>query len=88
MHSACALREAARGNCEILVQAATTDQPGSGPFFGAPRQFVVRCPSHKGAQMAFRPVTMHPCGPFGEGFPTARVCHNPICDIRFTPLSF
>ena len=40
--------------------------------------------SHKGAQMAFRPATMHPCGPFGEGFPTARVCHNPICDIRFT----
>jgi len=46
MHSACALREAARGNCEILVQAATTDQPGTFYHFGAPRQFIVRCPSH------------------------------------------
>ena len=85
MHSACALREAARGNCEILVQAATTDQPGTYYHFGAPRQFIVRCPSHKGAQGAFRPMTIHPCGPFGAGFPTVSVCDNPTCDFRVTP---
>lgn len=77
LHSACALREAGRGNCEILVQAATTSLPWTGPFFGDPRQFIVRYPSHKGAQMVFSPATI---------FPTARVAITRSATSGLRPL--
>jgi len=43
---------------------------GTGYLFGTLHQFIVRCPAHKGAQEAFRPVTMAaPLWPVWRRFP-------------------
>ena len=84
MHTACVLRETARGNCKILVEAATTDQPPAGPHFGPTRRSAGLCPTHRDYRGELRTATDPPCGEFGEAYPQVGICHSGQCDAWTT----
>ena len=86
MHTACALRESARNNCELACTNQVVEQPTAGRSFGPARQVAIRCPQHRGAPEQWRNGLAHPCGPFDDGYPHARICAKIYCD-RWTTTS-